>query len=140
MVFCETSTSFNREMLVICYLYRIEMFETHSFFGVFSASLLKTSLCLTIYDVCCGDQERTRKLGGKIKELIVLPIYSTLPSDMQAKIFEPTPPGARKVCWRTCVCMLLVVFDYRFVCLSGCVYVCVCMYVCVCVGVGGWCC
>ncbi|XP_025112674.1 pre-mRNA-splicing factor ATP-dependent RNA helicase DHX16-like [Pomacea canaliculata] len=41
--------------------------------------------------------ERTRKLGGKIKELIILPIYSTLPSDMQAKIFEPTPPGARKV-------------------------------------------
>ncbi|KAK7488061.1 hypothetical protein BaRGS_00020652 [Batillaria attramentaria] len=41
--------------------------------------------------------ERTRKLGAKIKELIILPIYSTLPSDMQAKIFEPTPPGARKV-------------------------------------------
>lgn len=42
-------------------------------------------------------QERTRKLGSKIKELIILPIYSTLPSDLQAKIFEPTPPGARKV-------------------------------------------
>ncbi|GFR75215.1 pre-mRNA-splicing factor ATP-dependent RNA helicase PRP16 [Elysia marginata] len=41
--------------------------------------------------------ERTRKLGSKIKELLVLPIYSTLPSDLQAKIFEPTPPGARKV-------------------------------------------
>ena len=41
--------------------------------------------------------ERTRKLGSKIKELLVLPIYSTLPSEMQAKIFEPTPPGARKV-------------------------------------------
>ena len=41
--------------------------------------------------------ERTRKLGGKIRELIILPIYSTLPSDLQAKIFEPTPPGARKV-------------------------------------------
>ncbi|PIK35386.1 putative pre-mRNA-splicing factor ATP-dependent RNA helicase DHX16-like [Apostichopus japonicus] len=42
-------------------------------------------------------QERARKLGSSIKELIVLPIYSTLPSDLQAKIFEPTPPGARKV-------------------------------------------
>ncbi|XP_032225192.1 pre-mRNA-splicing factor ATP-dependent RNA helicase DHX16 [Nematostella vectensis] len=42
-------------------------------------------------------QDRTRKLGSKIKELIILPIYSTLPSDLQAKIFEPTPPGARKV-------------------------------------------
>uniref|UniRef100_A0A2R5LFA9 RNA helicase n=1 Tax=Ornithodoros turicata TaxID=34597 RepID=A0A2R5LFA9_9ACAR len=41
--------------------------------------------------------ERTRRLGSKIKELIILPIYSNLPSDMQAKIFEPTPPGARKV-------------------------------------------
>ncbi|KAK2715119.1 pre-mRNA-splicing factor ATP-dependent RNA helicase DHX16-like [Artemia franciscana] len=41
-------------------------------------------------------QERTRKLGKKIKELLVLPIYANLPSDMQAKIFEPTPPGARK--------------------------------------------
>ncbi|CAF0919413.1 unnamed protein product [Rotaria sordida] len=41
--------------------------------------------------------ERTRKLGTKIKELIILPIYSTLPSDMQIRIFEPAPPGARKV-------------------------------------------
>ena len=40
---------------------------------------------------------RTRGLGSKIGELIILPIYSTLPSDMQAKIFEPTPPGARKI-------------------------------------------
>ena len=30
-------------------------------------------------------------------ELIVLPIYSTLPSHEQSKIFEETPPGARKV-------------------------------------------
>ena len=42
-------------------------------------------------------QERTGKLGSKIGELILLPIYANLPSDMQAKIFEPTPPGARKV-------------------------------------------
>jgi pre-mRNA-splicing factor ATP-dependent RNA helicase DHX16 len=41
--------------------------------------------------------ERVRSLGKKISELIVLPIYSNLPSDMQIKIFEPTPPGARKV-------------------------------------------
>ncbi|KAK7792080.1 hypothetical protein R5R35_003553 [Gryllus longicercus] len=42
-------------------------------------------------------QERVRRLGSKIKELIILPVYSNLPSDMQAKIFLPTPPGARKV-------------------------------------------
>eukprot|EP00055_Hartaetosiga_balthica_P016205 m.100938 g.100938 ORF g.100938 m.100938 type:complete len:1049 (+) comp9054_c0_seq3:32-3178(+) len=41
--------------------------------------------------------EKVRRLGSKIAELIVLPIYANLPSDMQAKIFEPTPPGARKV-------------------------------------------
>lgn len=42
-------------------------------------------------------KERIKLLGSRIKELIVLPIYSNLPSDMQAKIFEPTPPNARKV-------------------------------------------
>uniref|UniRef100_A0A182QIP3 RNA helicase n=1 Tax=Anopheles farauti TaxID=69004 RepID=A0A182QIP3_9DIPT len=42
-------------------------------------------------------QERVKRLGSKIKELIILPIYANLPSDMQAKIFEPTPPNARKV-------------------------------------------
>lgn len=36
-------------------------------------------------------------MGSKIGELIIAPIYANLPSDMQAKIFEPTPPGARKV-------------------------------------------
>ena len=42
-------------------------------------------------------QETARKLGSKIPELIVCPIYANLPSDLQTKIFEPTPPGARKV-------------------------------------------
>ena len=42
-------------------------------------------------------KQRTRGLGTKIGELIIAPIYANLPSDMQAKIFEPTPPGARKV-------------------------------------------
>ena len=41
--------------------------------------------------------DRTRKLGSKIRELVIVPIYANLPSDMQAKVFEPTPPGARKV-------------------------------------------
>ncbi|CAM9427278.1 unnamed protein product, partial [Ectocarpus fasciculatus] len=42
--------------------------------------------------------QRTRGLGSRIKELLVCPIYASLPSDQQAKIFEPTPPGSRKVC------------------------------------------
>uniref|UniRef100_G1DFR4 RNA helicase n=1 Tax=Capra hircus TaxID=9925 RepID=G1DFR4_CAPHI len=42
-------------------------------------------------------QDRCRRLGSKIRELLVLPIYANLPSDMQARISQPTPPGARKV-------------------------------------------
>lgn len=42
-------------------------------------------------------QETARTLGNKIPELVICPIYANLPSDMQAKIFEPTPDGARKV-------------------------------------------
>lgn len=45
--------------------------------------------------------ERMRGLGSKvgdsIGDLLVLPIYSSLPTDMQARIFEETPKGCRKV-------------------------------------------
>ncbi|CAM9175049.1 unnamed protein product [Chrysoparadoxa australica] len=40
---------------------------------------------------------RTRGLGSRIRELIICPIYANLPSEQQAKIFEPTAPNARKV-------------------------------------------
>eukprot|EP00798_Chlamydomonas_sp_ICE-L_P001143 gene1143-3707_t len=36
-------------------------------------------------------KQRTRGLGTRIAEMIVAPIYANLPSDLQAKIFEPTP-------------------------------------------------
>lgn len=42
-------------------------------------------------------QETSRKLGSSAKELVICPIYANLPTDLQAKIFEPTPPTARKV-------------------------------------------
>ncbi|KAI4211056.1 MAG: hypothetical protein LQ351_006176 [Letrouitia transgressa] len=42
-------------------------------------------------------QETSRKLGSKVPEMIICPIYANLPSELQTKIFEPTPPGARKV-------------------------------------------
>ena len=42
-------------------------------------------------------QETARKLGSSVKEMIICPIYANLPTDLQAKIFEPTPPNARKV-------------------------------------------
>ena len=41
--------------------------------------------------------ERMKALGSKLPELIILPVYSALPSEMQSRIFEPTPAGARKV-------------------------------------------
>jgi pre-mRNA-splicing factor ATP-dependent RNA helicase DHX16 len=41
--------------------------------------------------------QRTKGLGSRIRELSICPIYSTLPSDMQAKIFEKAQEGARKV-------------------------------------------
>ncbi len=42
-------------------------------------------------------KQRTKGLGSKIGELIIAPIYANLPSDMQARIFEQTPIGARKI-------------------------------------------
>ncbi|XP_016652011.1 PREDICTED: pre-mRNA-splicing factor ATP-dependent RNA helicase DEAH1-like [Prunus mume] len=42
-------------------------------------------------------KHRTRGLGTKIAELIICPIYANLPTELQAKIFEATPDGARKV-------------------------------------------
>lgn len=41
--------------------------------------------------------QRTRNLGSRIKELVICPVYANLPSEQQAKIFEKTPKGARKV-------------------------------------------
>lgn len=32
-----------------------------------------------------------------VPELIILPVYSALPSEMQTRIFEPTEPGKRKI-------------------------------------------
>lgn len=41
--------------------------------------------------------ERMKSLGPEVPELIILPVYSALPSEMQTRIFEPAPPGSRKV-------------------------------------------
>ncbi|GAA5907660.1 hypothetical protein JCM5296_000845 [Sporobolomyces johnsonii] len=41
--------------------------------------------------------ERMKSLGPNVPDLIILPIYSALPSEMQSRIFDPAPPGARKV-------------------------------------------
>ena len=41
--------------------------------------------------------ERMKSMGPEVPELIILPVYSALPSEMQSRIFDPAPPGARKV-------------------------------------------
>ncbi|KAK6359778.1 Cyclin-dependent kinase catalytic subunit [Orbilia brochopaga] len=56
-------------------------------------------------------EETARKLGSKIKELIVAPIYANLPSELQSKIFEPTPEGARKVVLATNIAETSITID-----------------------------
>ncbi|KAF7965643.1 hypothetical protein HWV62_29573 [Athelia sp. TMB] len=56
-------------------------------------------------------QETARALGNKIPELVICPIYANLPSDMQAKIFEPTPDGARKVVLATNIAETSITID-----------------------------
>lgn len=41
--------------------------------------------------------ERMKALGSDVPELIILPVYSALPSEMQTRIFEPAKPGSRKI-------------------------------------------
>jgi ATP-dependent RNA helicase DHX8/PRP22 len=45
--------------------------------------------CEILYD-------RMQSLGKGAPPLLVLPVYSALPSEMQTKIFDPAPPGSRK--------------------------------------------
>ncbi|CDO99561.1 unnamed protein product [Coffea canephora] len=41
-------------------------------------------------------KHRLQGFGAKIAELIICPIYANLRTELQAKIFKPTPQGARK--------------------------------------------
>ena len=85
--------------------------------------------------------DKVRRLGSRIAELMVLPIYANLPSDMQSKIFEPTPPGARKVVLATNIAETSLTIDgIIYVIDPGfskqvCVCVCACVSVCLCVSV-----
>ena len=47
----------------------------------------------TFYEILL---EQMKLLEPELPELIILPEYSTLPSEMQTRIFDPTPPGTRK--------------------------------------------
>ncbi|CAM9862962.1 unnamed protein product, partial [Ectocarpus sp. 13 AM-2016] len=49
-------------------------------------------------DTCCEILfSRMKALGDLAPELMILPVYGALPSEMQSRIFEPPPAGTRKV-------------------------------------------
>lgn len=55
--------------------------------------------------------ERMKALGPQVPELMILPIYSALPSEMQSRIFDPTPPGCRKCVIATNIAETSVTID-----------------------------
>ncbi|KAK3942230.1 Pre-mRNA-splicing factor ATP-dependent RNA helicase-like protein cdc28 [Diplogelasinospora grovesii] len=71
---------------------------------------------------CERVEEIKRKLGTRVHEIIALPIYANMPSELQAKIFEPTPPNARKVVFSTNIAETSLTIE-------GIVYVIDCGYV-----------
>lgn len=55
--------------------------------------------------------ERMKALGPSVPDLIVLPIYGALPSEVASKIFEPGPPGSRKVVIATNIAETSITID-----------------------------
>ena len=55
--------------------------------------------------------ERMKALGPSVPELIILPVYSALPSEMQSRIFEPAAPGSRKVVIATNIAETSITID-----------------------------
>ena len=55
-----------------------------------------------------------KKLGPKVPELLILPVYSALPSEMQSKIFDPAPPGSRKVVIATNIAETSITIDHIY--------------------------
>lgn len=48
-------------------------------------------------EACCEIMDERLKLLNDPPKLSILPIYSQMPADLQAKIFDRAPPGVRKV-------------------------------------------
>ncbi|CAG8516918.1 8130_t:CDS:10 [Ambispora gerdemannii] len=55
--------------------------------------------------------ERMKSLGPQVPDLIILPVYSALPNEMQSRIFEPAPPGSRKVVIATNIAETSITID-----------------------------
>ncbi|TRX97603.1 hypothetical protein FHL15_001358 [Xylaria flabelliformis] len=55
--------------------------------------------------------ERMQALGPNVPQLIILPIYSALPAEMQSRIFEPAPPNSRKIVIATNIAETSITID-----------------------------
>ena len=55
--------------------------------------------------------ERMKALGPSVPELIILPIYGALPSEVASRIFEPAPAGTRKVVIATNIAETSITID-----------------------------
>lgn len=55
--------------------------------------------------------ERVKALGPQVPELFILPVYAALPSEMQSRIFDPPPPGGRKVVIATNIAETSITID-----------------------------
>lgn len=63
-------------------------------------------------DSCCEIlYQRVKTLGDSIGKLWILPVYSALPSEVQSKIFEPTPEDTRKVVFATNIAETSITID-----------------------------
>ncbi|KAH3686614.1 hypothetical protein WICPIJ_002413 [Wickerhamomyces pijperi] len=71
-----------------------------------------------IETMCAVLEEKMEMLEKEKKEstdkLIILPVYSALPSEMQSRIFEPTPPNCRKVILATNIAETSLTIDGIF--------------------------
>ncbi|KLU92471.1 hypothetical protein MAPG_11416 [Magnaporthiopsis poae ATCC 64411] len=58
--------------------------------------------------------ERMKALGPNVPELIILPVYSALPNETQSRIFDPAPPGSRKVVIATNIAETSITIDHIY--------------------------
>lgn len=55
--------------------------------------------------------ERMKALGPNVPELVILPIYGALPSEVASRIFEPSPEGTRKIVIATNIAETSITID-----------------------------
>ncbi|RLN13135.1 putative pre-mRNA-splicing factor ATP-dependent RNA helicase [Panicum miliaceum] len=64
-----------------------------------------------IEHACERLHERMKTFGEDVPDLIICAVYSALPTEVQSKIFEPAPPGKRKVVVATNIAEASITID-----------------------------